>query len=86
MSNLFTTTKTFTAFIGMCAEPERDIEVTITNDKMSIENGEFVCVSWFSPLRGKVIEHTYYPDEVPSDDEIASMIVESERADFAWVK
>ena len=54
-----------------------NIEVTVTNDRSDVSDGEFVVVSYFSEQFCKTIEWTL--DHEPTSDEVADMVSEREK-------
>ena len=82
MPESFKIKKTFIVYDGMCEPPDNEIEVTITNDCLDILDGEFVKTSWWSALQCKAKNEV--TSEVPSDEQIASWLLKSERAETVY--
>ena len=68
----------------MCAEPETEITVKLTNESIFITDDDTVEVSYWSDLQGKHISRYY--TGVPSDDTIVKLLRKSEKCDAAWSK
>lgn len=76
----FTEIKTVTAIDEMCSEPEKSIELTITNDAINLVDDGTVEVSYFSIANSKTIVKLF--SEYPTDDEFETMIKNTEHCDY----
>ena len=78
----FTETKIVGIIDEMSAEPDRIIEITITNDGISLDEYD-VEVSYFSPRECCGISKLF--SAYPTDDCVAEMLIQSEKCDSVFI-
>lgn len=74
--------KTFMVYRPMTNEPETEITVKVEHDTFHDTTEPVWRVSYWSDARGRDVTEDF--DEEPGADEIAALLVKSERADDVW--